>query len=364
MTIRPRGRSYLVDVKVAGSLNPSGLDVRIRTSATDRDTAVKLDALIRAEVMRTGQWGGEGKASSSRSSRATGGTLKDALAIAWSHPYEGWCLGKSRSAMGQHRNAKEVIAILGEDTPCSSVTEQDYARIAETLAARHNGSDTVVRKVQALHRVLYFAELQGWIVKRPRWKRPTPGMAREYTFTATMDRQIEAYFRDLLLCPDMADLFVVGIETGARLGELLHLEARDVDLCGQWAKVRGAEGTTKTGGTRTVTLTGRALAVLKRRLEGLPSRGRVWQGWTDGRVSRRMRQAREAMGEEGNREFCFHACRHTAATRMAERSVPFTVMMQELGHKTPAITMRYVNMAPAARREAILKSVGESYGGN
>ncbi|MDP3869944.1 site-specific integrase [Phenylobacterium sp.] len=362
MTIRPRGARYEVDVKVHASRNPTGLDVRVRTSATDRDTAIRLEALVRAEIMRTGSWvPGQGDAPT-RGKRG-GGTLADAIELAWDHPFEGWKLAKM--GVTQRSSARMVVAILGPDRLCAEITEEDYQKVAETLVRDHNNSsDTVTKKIQAFHRTLYFAKKAGWIKARPDWKRATPGQPRQFTFTPEAEAQTIAYFRDVQGSQDMADLFCLGIDAGLRVGELLAAEAGDVDLASRFLKARGTEDvrkqrTTKNGETRTVILVDRAMDILRRRIKGLARNDLIFARWNHFKVSRMMLMARAEIDRPTNKEFTFHATRHTCATRMAEAGMELPDMMEQLGHKTASITLRYIKLAPAARRARILKSVGQ-----
>ena len=365
MSIRPRGKSFMVDVKVLADRNPSGEDVRVRVTAKTRDDAIRLEALIRAEVMTTGRWSAksdeEMAAARSTVSRTTG-TLKDALKIAWEHPDEGWHKGRKKSADCQYRNAKMVIDFLGENTLCCNIERADFTRANKHLQEQGNSGDTITRKLQAFSRVLYFAQLEGWIKARPDWKRAPPSKARQFTFTPDLEAKVIDYFLTVAWDEDMADLFRLGIDTGCRLGELLAITKGDVDLHNQFLTVRGLDGVTKNGEVRTAALNKRACEVLRRRIDGLDRDDRLFPGWNNVKVSRRMVQVRNAMGYEGEREFTFHATRHTCGTRMANAEVPLLMMMGQLGHKTPSMTQRYVKMAPSAMRDTILRAMGEGVG--
>jgi len=360
MSIRQRGKTWQVDVKVHAEENPTGSPVRVRVAfATERE-AVRNELLIRADVMRSGRWNPEGSAGGDAPIRKAKAqhTLKDALALAWDHTTHGWVHAKD--GKGQLSNAKAVVSFLGESRLCSDVTRRDYERAAEYLRdVCYNSNDTITRKLQAMHRVLWFAEDREWILARPKWNRPPPGVAREFVFSRELEAQTIAYFRAVEGEPEMADLFQFGIETGARLGELIALRMEDVLLDASYVRIFGkvqANGrrSTKTGESRTVILTDVSKEVYQRRLKAVGSRGLMFPAMTSEKVSREMRMAREALGHEGNREFTFHATRHTCGTRMAEQRVPLNDMMDQLGHGTVAMTRRYTKLSPAARRETIL----------
>ena len=52
-----------------------------------------------------------------------------------------------------------------------------------------------------------------------------------------------------------------------------------------------------------------------------------------------------------------HRLRHTYATEMARAGMPVPALMKLLGHKTPKMTMRYVEVAQNDVREAYDKAV-------
>lgn len=67
-----------------------------------------------------------------------------------------------------------------------------------------------------------------------------------------------------------------------------------------------------------------------------------------------MQEVREHLGEGDNKECVFHATRHTCGTRMAAKGVPLPVMMEQLGHKNPQMTMRYVHMSAIERKRVLV----------
>ncbi len=362
MTIRARGGTFMVDVKVAAELNPSGMQVRIRKGVKSKEEAIRLEAMIRAKVMETGRWSDTDHDEATRGPRKGKslkrgeGTLRAALQLAWEDPFEGW--KRQKDGQGQYRNAKAVVDFLGEHKLCGDIERDDFVRAMQHFEQEcGNSSDTVCRKLQAFSRTLYFAEQQKWIRGRPQWKRPTPGQPRQFVFSPELEAQVTAYFRDVQLRPDMADLFTLGIETGVRLGEALWLEAADFDPQNRFLKVHGIDrrGTKNSDAVRVVVTSAKAVEVLKRRI-GVVGVGRVKlfpEFKFRSSVSRLMQMARAEFGHEGNREFTFHATRHTCATRMAERGTELLHMMEQLGHKTPSITRRYIQLSPTARRSVI-----------
>jgi len=145
-------------------------------------------------------------------------------------------------------------------------------------------------------------------------------------------------------------LYVLAVTTGMRLGELLALNWRDVDLRSRTVTVNGSVAITLDGETvvgapktdaakRTIPLPARAsqaIATLPRRGEllfptaiGGPMRGTAF-------AHNQFHPMRERAGLS---VMPFHDLRHTAATHMLEDGTPPHVVSAVLGHATVGITL-------------------------
>lgn len=141
----------------------------------------------------------------------------------------------------------------------------------------------------------------------------------------------------------LAPLVIVGLNTGARLGELLSLRWEDVELDGPTptATFRG----TKNGSARQVPLVPRCVRELtpfKRRA------GRVFP----------MKSVRTAFNAARSRAglasvVTFHVLRHTFVTRMAIAGKPLAVIQRIVGHASVATTERYLHAHAADVRSAM-----------
>lgn len=125
---------------------------------------------------------------------------------------------------------------------------------------------------------------------------------------------------------------IVAIETAARLGELLKLEWKRINLDKQTAQLMD----TKNGEDRTIPLSLRAVAALR----SLPRHinGRVFYRWT----------ASDSFNKTWTRaciranieDLRFHDLRHEACSRMADK-FHMHELMKITGHKTAAMLARY-----------------------
>jgi integrase len=186
--------------------------------------------------------------------------------------------------------------------------------------------------------------------------------------------------------PQIAALFALALDTGARKNELCGLKWSDVDLeAGRLSIVRqlvkpGRKpefGPTKTGQPRTLDLneeTVRLLATHKKQQAELKMRNRKHYNdlglvfakeWGD------VHRHEDSLGlplqsnNLGQREFArvikaakvravnFHGLRHTCASLLLMNGEPLKVVQERLGHKRPEITLGiYAHLLPGMQRDA------------
>jgi integrase len=160
-------------------------------------------------------------------------------------------------------------------------------------------------------------------------------------------------------------LFLTGAFTGLRLGELIALRWRDVDLdrcvvrvCGSWS---GTELTLpKSGHVRSVPLAPQVVAVLQQLDRGHALDGLVFPGVEGQYLDRSAlrRRYRRAQAAAGLRQLRFHDLRHTFATTMIGRTSVRRVQ-EWMGHSDLHSTMKYLHYAP---RDDEAQLVQEAFG--
>lgn len=148
---------------------------------------------------------------------------------------------------------------------------------------------------------------------------------------------------------EMRDLIVLALETGMRQGEMLSLRAGQVQRQHGGATVVELVDT-KNGDTRHVVLTGRALDVVDRRMEGKGAGERLF-GLTAETVISRFRDFRDSAGLPHIR---FHDLRHEAVSRMAGAGLTIGELANQSGHRSASVLMDYVN----ARTGDIARKLG------
>lgn len=164
------------------------------------------------------------------------------------------------------------------------------------------------------------------------------------------------------------DLIRLGLETGARLGELWALESQDIDLQRRVMRVRGLSGEgSKNGEERDVPLSSAAVSVFKampRPLKG----GRMFACWGSvqaahhawanllARARRQYLSECEEVGAESDdrlTDLRFHDLRHEAASRLADK-LSVHELAKMLGWKSIQMAMRYYH----PRAEDLARKLG------
>lgn len=145
-------------------------------------------------------------------------------------------------------------------------------------------------------------------------------------------------------------LFTLLLRTGLRIGSALGLDIPDVDLDRRELQVR----VTKSGHPGVVFLP-QGLVDPLGALIGPRCRGPVFRTVPGRRLSSRQAQLRFASVARaaGIQRATPHACRHTFATRVLERTGNLVLVQRALGHRSVASTMIYAYVGDAQLRAAL-----------
>lgn len=225
-----------------------------------------------------------------------------------------------------YRNVENFISVVGDLdlSEVKTVTIDDYVdEVRGTIA-----DSTVNRKLTNVHSVLKYAHDREWLLKMPKftWMEETEGRVR------WLSTEEEAQLFTLLESwgeTEVARFVRVALETGCRRGELLKLEAKDID--GQWIRL----WVNKTKKARSVPLSEVAQECLAAGPFNLTTNDlrRVWG------------KLKEAMGLENDEDFVLHCLRHTRATRTLAKTGNIAMVQKLLGHRKIETTMRYAHIS-------------------
>lgn len=237
-------------------------------------------------------------------------------------------------------NAKDALDFFGSDREVCSLTPADRDNYIEHLKARKIAIATVNRKLAALSKMLALCRDEGEHVpltikqfKEPEGRVRFLTDAEEAVVLADFHKHEGQTYHDFV---------AVALDTGGRLSELLAMEPRWIRKIpdGSWLLTFPGH-VTKSGKSRTIPLTGRAVSILINRLD----KPKVWpEGWNKHTITHAWARMRKRLKMQGDVEFVFHACRHTCATRLLETTNNLVLVRDWLGHSDIRVTTRYTKV--------------------
>lgn len=329
MAVRPRGGGFQVDrtVTIAGTKQ------RIRRDFT---TAVEADAFDRALQVSALQ-----QTAIPADTRQNVHTLRAAVTRCIEVNWRG-----RKSEKTATLNAEAAIKHFGPGTFLGAIDAAAITDYALVLERAGNQNGTVNRKLAALSLVLRQAVEDGKLAAMPSMKkaRRKESQGRVTFYTPEEESEHLRLLREWGY-DDIADLYIVLVDTGGRLSEVLGL--RD------WTTkphLMVIFRDTKNGETRSVPLTTRAHYALVKQGERTPH---LWQDLTEWRLRSAWERLRLAVGRESDPEFIIHTLRHTCASRLVQRGRPLIEVKEWMGHKVYAMTLRYAHLAPTQLLNAV-----------
>jgi hypothetical protein len=249
----------------------------------------------------------------------------------------------SKNEVGSMRNGGFALKFFGEDTLLKNITAEKIEGYVKSLVDAGNSSATVNRKLASISKILRYAYNMEWIERVPNIIKNKESKNRiRYLSHGEETLLVETFAQ--MNRPELARLSLFLVDTGARVGEALRLE---------WKDIQDGNATfwdTKNGEARTIPLTKRLKQMLDERKAsgdakpfGMISQSTFNHAWNE---------ARGIMSLATDKEFVPHALRHTCASRLVQAGIPILTVKEYLGHKSIQITMRYAHLCPAQLKQA------------
>jgi integrase len=261
--------------------------------------------------------------------------------------------------------------------PLEQVTPRHLQQLYSEMVKAGSGQGTVLQTHAVIHRALKQAVLWNLIPRNPAdaVNRPKPHRQEMQTLSPEQARKLlEAARGDRLEA-----LYVIALTTGMRLGELLGLRWKDVDLDQGVVHVQVTLQRTKAGfefvqpktrhSRRQVLLTGAALEALQRHRESQTAaallKSDVWHNEHDAVFTNLtggpldgthvLRHCfRPLLKRARLPEIRFHDLRHTAATLLLGLGTNPKIVSEMLGHSAITITLDlYSHVTPTMQRDAV-----------
>lgn len=248
-----------------------------------------------------------------------------------------------RKAGGDVRFLERVIQHFG-DTKLSAIGQHEIDEAARKLYPAHSPATLNRQAYTPISAVLRHAAKRGWCneftVDRPRVDAP-----RERWLTYEEASRLIA-----AAAPHLQPLITFLLYTGARIGEALWLDWRNVSLDRKHVQFID----TKNGTSRGVPLHPRVVSALKslehstgcvfRKTDGAPYRALDGNNPTDRSAGTRIKTGFQgAVERAGLRDFRPHDCRHTWATWHYQANRDLGALQKLGGWKTLSMVMRYAH---------------------
>ena len=255
------------------------------------------------------------------------------------------------SGTDDHRKRSVVKAAkfsnFGEnaDRPLTDYRPAHIHAFFDRLEAKGLSANTINHYGAMVAKVFRQAAREGLIEAVPEftWK-AVKGNKRPLYYTPDQLCQIDAYFNDAHPQSYMRHFCIIAANTGMRLGEILKITPVTI------VTVKGKPcvylETTKNGEDRHVPLNRKARAAVKA-LGDNPERHWTHRSFYDGLKAMRCHLF------NGDKRYCFHTFRHTAATHLAAADRSTAMIALLLGHKSEATTRKYIKPNPRAMRDLV-----------
>lgn len=157
------------------------------------------------------------------------------------------------------------------------------------------------------------------------------------------------------LAPYLADIVVVALHTGMRIGEILSLEWRHIDM--QTGLIHLQTHNTKAKKRRSVPINKTARHALLSRLnfrsESCPKATHVFTRVDGRKIASIKKSFKTTCANADIEDFRIHDMRHTCAAWLVTAGVPLIEVRDLLGHSNTRMTERYAHLAPDNIRSAV-----------
>lgn len=237
--------------------------------------------------------------------------------------------------------------------PLDRIATLDIERYKAAKKATGLSAKTINNHLAILQKCLRSAQDWGVLDKLPKAQKLKTSVPRFDFFSPDESEKLARAGND----SRARAMVLLALRTGMRIGEILALEWRHVDLDRRLITVeqsifRGVLGTPKSGRLRYIPITEELAEALlpERRSGGFVFGLRGGQARTHDMAYKALHRACD---QAGLRRVGWHTLRHTFASQLAAASVPIPAVQQLLGHSTIAMTMRYAHVAPSSLHAAV-----------
>lgn len=262
-----------------------------------------------------------------------GFTLGDALPFLEEH-YAG--------TVGEHTSliyAREVVSLLGRNTPVQEVTAADITKLVAHLQRKGNRAQTINAKISKVRMIGEIAVRYGGVTSLPPFPKNQKVKNRQDRVWSPEEMRLVCQNLTLRGKHQEAAMVVFLGEMGCRFSEAARIKGEHVDLEHNTVRFFKAIKDNKEG-NRVLKLTPRAREAIEPYMPPL-SRMRVWTIKYK-QLDHQVKKALEQCDIEMNR--ALHALRHTVGSRLGNAGRTTLEIGAWLGHRNASTCERYVHM--------------------
>lgn len=244
-------------------------------------------------------------------------------------------------------NFKSISTYFGETMPIGKITLDDIDAYVNTLLTKGNSNGTINRKLAILSRIFRTAIERGKLEVMP--KIPLRKEAHHRVRFLTQQEEntfVKAFIQNGY--NTHAEVFLILLYTGFRLGECWRIECRDINL--ELGTITAWK--TKNGHPRTIPIVDKIRPILERKIFEVGGSGKIFPTADNRWFEITWNRIKRMLGLEEDAQLVPHALRHTCASRLAQRGVSMMVIKEWMGHSNIKTTMRYTHLAPKDLQEA------------
>jgi integrase len=250
------------------------------------------------------------------------------------------------------------------DRVFDTLTRRDIEHYVAAKRKQGLSITTINHHLTILKRYLRYVQESGYLLKLPLIKLVKVPKKDEENYLTPAELQRLVIAADTHRRPGWRLLMIIAVNTGMRIGEILALDWKQVDIkneklrvANSYCRIGGYNKATKNNETRIIALNENAMVAFTKlhALEGYPEEGRVVKA-TYGTA----RQALQLIVKRAKMEkhVSWHTFRHTFATALISQGEPLFIISRLLGHTSERMSERYVHLTRDRRYHAVRKLNG------
>ena len=260
------------------------------------------------------------------------------------------------SSIRNARSAKKRFLAANGDISIGSVSRRHIVQMMDKMRQAGYNSNYIRGVTSRFRTFCNYAEQRGYMNRVDTRKLLPPERFGEVKILNEAELTLLAA-TPCETCPDVKDLFMLGVYTAQRIGEIkLYTFSAFYD-----GKIRARQG--KTGKFIVIPLSAAALEIMsdlkkRRESEGKPTRAQdnMFCLPSSTHIYKCFRAWLEAAGIDKNR-ITLHNSRSTAISLLIHKGVPESVTQELANHSDPRITARYYRQIDDSKKKEALEKI-------